>query len=136
MKFPNAPDLQEQIREAEKPSIAAAIGRDRNNPLRLDWESVKDDYMRMAVLQKFSSHGDICEILLSTNNEELIEETTNDYYWGEGTHRTGKNMLGKILMDTRGVLREKIAHLDEPLNSRLPNPGVEYYMALHNRLNL
>lgn len=44
-------------------------------------------------------------ILLSTGNEEIIEKTTKDYYWGCGEDGTGKNMLGKILMETRDVLR-------------------------------
>ena len=80
-------------------------GRDRGRPLRRDWEQVKDDVMREAVRQKFLTHHDIQQILLSTGDEELIEATTNDYYWGCGTNRTGKNMLGKILMEVRAEIR-------------------------------
>lgn len=96
---------QEKIRNATSPREAAKIGRDRNNPLRADWESIKDDVMREAVLAKFKNHPDIQEILLSTGDEEIIEATTNDYYWGCGTDGTGKNMLGIILMEIRDKIR-------------------------------
>jgi predicted NAD-dependent protein-ADP-ribosyltransferase YbiA (DUF1768 family) len=63
------------------------------------------DVMRRAVRAKFDAHADIREILLATGDEELIEETTQDTYWGCGTNRTGKNMLGKILVEIREALR-------------------------------
>jgi ribA/ribD-fused uncharacterized protein len=57
--------------------------------------------MRTAVRAKFSSHAALRDLSLSTGDKELIELTTNDYYWGCGTDGTGKNMLGKILMEIR-----------------------------------
>jgi ribA/ribD-fused uncharacterized protein len=83
------------------------MGRERSRPLRSDWEQVKDDVMRAAVLQKFLTHQDIQQTLLGTGDEELVEATTNDYYWGCGTNGTGKNMLGKILMEVRAELRAR-----------------------------
>jgi N-glycosidase YbiA len=94
------------VRDAPSPRQAAEMGRDRKRPLRRDWESVKDDVMRRAVLAKFQTHDDLCEILLSTGDALLVEKTTNDYYWGCGTDGTGKNMLGKILMEIREQLRQ------------------------------
>jgi N-glycosidase YbiA len=41
-----------------------------------------------------------------------VEKTTGDYYWGCGTNGTGKNMLGKILMETRDILRARSS--DQP----------------------
>ena len=96
---------EEQVRLAKSPKQAAEIGREPTRPLRADWEQVKDDAMREAVRQKFLTHKDIQEVLLSTGDEELIEKTTNDYYWGCGTNGTGKNMLGKILMEVREEIR-------------------------------
>lgn len=98
-------EYEEQVRMSSTPMEAANMGRDRSKPLRKDWEEVKDDIMRRAVLEKFKSNNDAKKILLSTGDEEIIEETTKDYYWGCGEDRTGKNMLGKILMETRDVLR-------------------------------
>ena len=84
---------------------AAKMGRDRVRPIRKDWEKVKDNIMRAAVLQKFKSNVDILHILLSTGDEEIVENTSNDYYWGCGKDGSGKNMLGRILMETREILR-------------------------------
>ncbi|WHY17932.1 NADAR domain-containing protein [Paenibacillus sp. G2S3] len=95
---------EEEIRVVESPMDAANMGRDRDKPLRSDWEEVKDEVMKKAVLQKFQTHPDIREILISTSPEEIIEETTGDYYWGCGTKGTGKNVLGKILMEVRSTL--------------------------------
>ena len=61
--------------------------------------------MRRAVRAKFEQHPDIRAVLLGTGDEELIEDAPNDYYWGCGEEGTGKNMLGKILMEVRGELR-------------------------------
>ena len=91
----------EKIRLAHTPEEAFVLGRDKNHQLRRDWNTIKDDVMRLAVATKFLIHREIADILLATGDEELIEATTKDYYWGEGTERNGKNMLGKILQEVR-----------------------------------
>lgn len=96
---------EEEVRMTSTPMKAANKGRDRSKPLRTDWEEVKDDIMRRAVLEKFKANDDAKKILLSTGDEDIIEKTTKDYYWGCGEDGTGKNMLGKILMETRNILR-------------------------------
>ncbi|AFY49671.1 hypothetical protein Nos7524_3897 [Nostoc sp. PCC 7524] len=95
----------EQIRLAKTPKQAANMGRERKRPLRPDWEQVKDNIMREAVLCKFATHADIKEILLATGNEEIVENSPIDYYWGCGADGSGKNMLGIILMEVREILR-------------------------------
>lgn len=101
----NGTEYEEQVRMASTPMEAANMGRDKSKSLRKDWEEVKDDIMRRAVLEKFKANNDAKKILLSTGDEEIIEKTTKDYYWGCGEDGTGKNMLGKILMETRDILR-------------------------------
>jgi N-glycosidase YbiA len=107
-KFAGTPH-EETVRRAKSPKQAAEIGRERSRPLRADWEQAKDDIMREAVLTKFLTHKDIQQVLLDTGDEELIEATTHDYYWGCGTNNTGKNMLGKILMEVRAEIRSRLA---------------------------
>jgi ribA/ribD-fused uncharacterized protein len=104
-KFPGTP-YAERIRTTPSPMIAARLGRSRKQPIRPDWNDVKDDIMRRAVRAKFAAHPDIRAVLLSTGDAELIERTTNDYYWGCGTDGTGLNMLGKILMEVRTLMRD------------------------------
>lgn len=98
---------EEHVRKAKSPKQAAEIGRDRNRPLRKDWESVKDDIMRKAVRAKFTQHEDLRQNLLATGEEKLVENTSNDHYWGCGTTGTGKNMLGIILMEIRAELQKE-----------------------------
>ena len=101
-------EYEEKIRNMTNSLEAAKFGRNRELPLRKDWEDIKDEVMKKAVLAKFSQNPDIKEILLQTGDEEIVEATTDDYYWGCGSKGTGKNMLGKILMEVRELLREDI----------------------------
>jgi len=96
---------QEKIRTTASPMIAARLGRSRAVPIRADWEEVKLDVMRAAVRQKFSSHPQLTALLLETGNDELVEATTRDMFWGCGTSGAGQNWLGKILMEVREQLR-------------------------------
>ncbi len=93
-----------KIRNANSPMLAARLGRDRKQKLRRDWESVKVGIMRVAVLAKFTQHDDLRTLLLSTGDAKLVEHTENDDYWGDGGDGSGKNMLGRILMQVREAL--------------------------------
>ena len=96
-----------EIWRAKGPGEAARMGRDRKRPLRRDWESVKDNVMRRVVRAKFEANEDIRQLLLGTKEAELIEDSPIDYYWGCGADGSGKNMLGRILMELRAELRAK-----------------------------
>jgi ribA/ribD-fused uncharacterized protein len=111
-KFVGTP-FEEQVRLVETPKEAAIIGRDRNLPLRKDWEQIKDDVMRKAVLKKIEIHEMIKLVLLETGDEEIIEDSPVDYYWGCGANGSGKNMLGKILMEIRNELRQQTINKKE-----------------------
>lgn len=102
-KFRNA-DYRERIRSKPSPMRAAELGRSRKVELRRDWEKVKDDVMRRAVWEKFTQHDELKEMLLATGDALLVERTRNDSYWGNGGDGKGRNMLGKILMETRAKL--------------------------------
>lgn len=98
------------IRKAESPGLAARMGRDRKHPLRRDWESVKDDVMRRALAAKFEQHEELRELLLSTGDEQLVEHTANDSYWADAGDGSGKNMLGRLLVELRTTLRASAAN--------------------------
>jgi ribA/ribD-fused uncharacterized protein len=96
---------EEAVRLATSPAAAAKMGRERRRPLRRDWESVKDDIMREAVLAKFEQHPDLRSLLLSTGDADIVEHTRNDSYWGDGGDGSRLNMLGRILVETRERMR-------------------------------
>lgn len=103
-KFAGTPH-EEAVRIAPSPMAAAKMGRDRSRPLRKDWESTKDAIMRGAVLAKFEQHAKLRALLLSTGDAAIVEHTSNDSYWGDGGDGSGQNMLGRILMEIRDLLR-------------------------------
>jgi ribA/ribD-fused uncharacterized protein len=103
-KFAGEPD-EEEIRLANKPMLAAQMGRERNRPLRPDWEAVKERVMLEALRAKFTQHDDLKAILLGTGDAMLVEHTANDSYWGDGWDGSGRNRLGALLMQLRAELR-------------------------------
>ena len=106
------------IQSAKSPMIAARMGRDRSNQLREDWEEVKDILMRKAIKAKVMQHSEVREALLKTGNAMIVEHTPRDSYWGDGPDGSGKNMLGKILMEIRAELTQNgiFDELSSPLN--------------------
>jgi N-glycosidase YbiA len=97
-------DFAETIRLCGDARTARRMGGSRKHPRHADWDARKDDVMRLAIRAKFRTHPDLVELLLATGDEELVESSPRDYYWGCGAKRTGKNMLGKILMGLRQEL--------------------------------
>ena len=95
------PQIKEEIRQIASPMDAALEGRNRQNPLRPDWEEVKDEVMLQALRMKFSQNPDIAKELMATGDAILIEHTRNDAYWSDGGDGSGKNKLGLLLMQVR-----------------------------------
>lgn len=93
---------------APTPKIASEIGRDRNNILRKNWRIIKNDVMYNAVFYKFFSNEQLRKKLLATGNEEIVEETEKENYWGCGPNKDGKNNYGKILELVRENIRRII----------------------------
>jgi N-glycosidase YbiA len=61
--------------------------------------------MDRAVRRKFELHASLRDLLLSTGDEEIVEDAPNDYYWGAGRDGSGQNKLGMLLMRIRAELR-------------------------------
>ena len=97
---------ENRIRVSRTPKEAKNLGQTRKFPLRADWENVKVDVMRRALLAKFTTHAELRDALLDTKDEELVENSPTDYFWGCGQLGGGQNMLGKLLMETRSELRD------------------------------
>ena len=97
--------IQERVRNSGGPGACAKMGRDRSLPMREDWDRIKDNVMRLAILAKFTQHPHLKSGLLSTGDAILIEDSPYDSYWGCGKDGTGKNMLGVTLMWARDILQ-------------------------------
>lgn len=68
------------------------------------WSRSKVVRMRDVLFAKFTQHADLAQVLLSTDNARLVEDTPCDRFWGE-VNGVGRNMLGVLLMKVRAELR-------------------------------
>ena len=93
----------ERVRVTKTPGDAKRLGQ--KITLRGDWEDIRDNVMRIALVKKFSIPK-LREVLLSTGDREIIEASPTDYYWGEGRKGNGKNMLGVLLQEVRAAILE------------------------------
>lgn len=72
---------------------------------RADWDDVKAKKMLEVLLLKFEQDAHCRDVLLATGEAQLAEVSPYDYYWGTGSSGDGENMLGKLLVETRTILR-------------------------------
>ncbi len=96
---------REAIRKAATPLDAKRMGRVVT--LRPDWEDVKYEVMLDALRAKFGNHMNLKEVLLSTGDALIYEDSPYDKVWGTGQRGgvgTGQNLLGKALMQVRQEL--------------------------------
>lgn len=91
------------------PSEAKRAGR--RVTLREDWESIKYDLMVAVLEAKFTQNKELGEVLKSTGDATIVEDTTgwHDNLWGSCSYPrcdgiTGQNLLGKALMQVRDEL--------------------------------
>lgn len=86
--------------------------RGRKFELRDDWEEVKVSIMRQLLMQKFS-YAELRKKLLATGDRTLLEGNYwHDNFWGscfcdrqEACKYHGKNMLGKLIMEVRDIIK-------------------------------
>jgi ribA/ribD-fused uncharacterized protein len=96
------PNFTQQILATPKPGKVKRLGY--TIALRPDWEQVKLSVMFRAVKAKFTQNSSLAQALKATGNMELVEDSPTDAIWGVGADGTGKNWLGKILMQVRSQL--------------------------------
>ncbi len=105
------PGERAHIRSNANPLVAKRKGR--RVSLRSDWEMIKRGVMLDLLRLKFADPELSCR-LLQTGDEELVEGNRwHDCYWGRcecaNCRGEGQNVLGKLLMQVRGELRERSA---------------------------
>lgn len=119
-KATNITDLN-LVRDAKTCAQCKKVGR--NIICREQWGNIKLPIMQHLVCQKFYHNKELQELLLATEDAQLIEGNYwHDVYWGECTCgryecQVGSNYLGKLLMSVRTVLRTK-----KDLEKVLENP--------------
>jgi len=96
----------DSIWNAPHPQTARDLGQ--TVTMRPDWDQIKVQVMHDCVYAKFSQNNDLKQQLLDTGDEELIEDSPIDAFWGCGPNGDGQNNLGKVLMQIRSELKNNL----------------------------
>lgn len=64
--------------------------------------------MTEILIRKFKQHPDLQDLLLGTNDADIIYGDETDGFWGDGADKKGQNELGKVLVRVREYLRNEI----------------------------
>jgi ribA/ribD-fused uncharacterized protein len=108
LRFPDYPEIQQQILLFDSPISAKKYGRTHLDKTRDDWKLVRFKIMKFCIEAKlYNNWHNFSKVLLSTKNLTIVEYTTKDKVWGatrEGDYYEGTNALGRLLME----LREKV----------------------------
>lgn len=94
------------------------LGRQVKNFNNEEFDKVKFDIMFEACCFKFSQNEYIGSQLINTGDKIIVEASPTDKIWGVGLHYDddlildemnwkGENLLGKVLMDIREILKIK-----------------------------
>lgn len=112
-RFPHLPEIQQRIIEQKSPMAAKMISNSNKKKSREDWDNIRLKVMKWCIniklAQNFVSFG---AVLHETGLKNIVENSAKDNYWGsipneEGTIYTGKNALGRLLMDLRQAFYSK-----------------------------
>ena len=104
----------ERIAALETPGKAKRAGQKlkKQGKMRPDWLDVRTDIMAYLLRLKFEEGSELWWKLANTEDAEIIEGNTwHDIFWGVCTCDkcpTGENVLGKLLMELRAEIQQKI----------------------------
>lgn len=112
-RFPHHPEIQQRIINQKSPMQVKMISNANKNKSREDWDVVRLKIMkwclRLKLAQNFVSFG---SVLNETGLLFIVENSSRDNFWGAipdemGDVFTGKNALGRLLMDLRQTFYSK-----------------------------
>ncbi|KAK8147223.1 hypothetical protein G3M48_001978 [Beauveria asiatica] len=129
----NDKEVGEEILAADSPRKVKALGRKVKGFSDKQWAANREMIVRKGNILKFTNavtekglcegttencapiEGSLMDMLLATGTKELVEASPTDRIWGVGYSaknapanraKWGKNLLGKVLMEVREVLRQ------------------------------
>lgn len=100
-------ELRESVRSTNHPEKAKKLIDANRGLVRKDWSRVREVVMTRAVYIKCRTHQAVAEALLATGDQQIVESSQYDYYWGCGRDGRGHNAFGKVLMAVRDKLKEE-----------------------------
>lgn len=115
-RFPALPEVQQKIIDQKSPMAAKMVGKPFRERTRGDWDSTRVAIMRWTLRVKLAqNYLTFGQILLSTENRPIVEESHKDDFWGAIRDKNnyelfkGTNALGRLLMELRESYRNNNA---------------------------
>lgn len=105
-RFPDRPDIQEDIRNADNAFMAKKVAYGFIKLTRADWTDVNIGLMTRAIELK-ATNPLFVEALLATGTKPILELRNGEKFWGgspSGAVAIGANVLGQLLV----ILRDKL----------------------------
>jgi ribA/ribD-fused uncharacterized protein len=100
------PHGKEEIRKARSPILAK---RSANETFRAtrdpDWNTKKLAVVEEILRAKLAQHPEAQDALRDSGDEDIVEDSPTDYFWGAGADGSGQNMLGRLWMKIREANR-------------------------------
>lgn len=110
-------EIAEQTLACETPGEAKSLGRKVKKFNQKKWDESCDRIVEEGNFLKFSQDEGLKQVLLGTEEKEIVETSPNDRLWGVGfnSHDAldhisdwGENKLGKALMRVRDRLKQPL----------------------------
>jgi ribA/ribD-fused uncharacterized protein len=130
-RFPHKPDLQKVIIGQKSPMTAKMKSKPYRKDSRPDWDSVRVDIMWWCLQVKLAQHWEkFGDLLLSTGDNPIIEESYKDQFWGakpmNAEKLIGTNILGQLLT----ILREQLKGSDTDKLRHVPPPALSQFLLI------
>lgn len=109
-RFPEYAEVQREILQQGSGMSAKMKSKHHRPKTREDWEEIKVEVMRWCIRVKLAQNSKgFKELLLSTEDRPIVENSHKDRFWGavpiNDNVLSGKNVLGKLLMEAREECR-------------------------------
>lgn len=125
-RFPHIPQVQRMIIEETSPMTAKMRSKPFRDDSRPDWEDVRVKIMRWCLRAKLLHNWTaFSKLLLATGDRPIVEDSRKDDYWGakggEDNLLAGRNVLGRLLMELREIVRSDPGRLEELYPLEIPS---------------
>lgn len=129
-RFPDNPEIQQEIFRQRSPMYAKDISKKYQHLTRSKWETDRIKIMRFALQMKLLNNWYTFGPLLKlTGSKAIVENSNKDIFWGAKLidgHFEGTNALGRLLME----LRERYIAFEDKRIITVRPPNIENFKIL------
>lgn len=111
-RYPHLPEVQRMILNESSPMTAKMRSKPYREDSRPDWNRVRIPIMKWCLRVKLIYNWEnFSRLLLATGDKPIVEDSRKDDFWGakpdsDTDTLTGRNVLGRLLMELRDQFRE------------------------------